>query len=308
MKSVVISGATSMIGIALMNQCIKNNTKVLAIIRKNSTKLNRIPKNRLVKVLYCDADEYENADVKDLQDKYDAFFHFAWNADKIARNDVTLQEQNIRNTIGAVRLAKRLGCYRFIGAGSQAEYGRFEGVLGPNTPIHPDIAYGIAKYSAGRLSSLLCKDIGLEHIWVRVLSVYGIYDNPNTMISYAINELIAGREPEFTKCEQKWDYLFSEDAGRAFYLVGEKGKNNKIYCLGSGIARTLSDYVKSINKQLGKAEDFGIGKRDYAPMQVMHLCADISELTADTGFIPDIVFEEGLSRTVEFWKKQKKCD
>ena len=48
----------------------------------------------------------------------------------------------------------------------------------------------------------------------------------------------------------------------------------------------------------------GIGIKPYAPMQVMHLCADISELTADTGFEPKISFEEGLSKTITFWKNQ----
>ncbi len=229
----------------------------------------------------------------------DVFFHFAWgNTDKTTRNDPILQEKNIKYSLDAVNLAKKLGCKKFVGAGSQTEYGRVEGKLNASTPINPDIAYGMAKYAVGRLTNLRCREFGIEHIWVRILSVYGIYDNPNTMISYAINELLAGREPEFTKCEQKWDYLFSEDAGRAFFLIGEKGKANKTYCLGSGIPRPLADYVKTINKLLDKPENTGIGKKDYAPNQVMHLEADISELTADTGFLPSISFEEGLKRTI----------
>lgn len=74
--------------------------------------------------------------------------------------------------------------------------------------------------------------------------------------------------------------------------------------MGSGTARPLADYVKEINKQFSKPEYDGIGIKPYAPMQVMHLCADISELTADTGFEPKISFEEGLSKTIEFWKNQ----
>ncbi len=93
---------------------------------------------------------------------------------------------------------------------------------------------------------------------------------------YILKENLSGNTPEFTKCEQKWDFLFSEDAGRAFYLIGEKGRNNKVYCLGSGVARPLSDYVKEINKLFSKPENAGIGIKPYAPMQVMYLCADIT--------------------------------
>lgn len=317
-----------MLGLATINEALKNNIEVLAIVRDCSKKIDRLPKSNLIKVLECDIDKLNGLDVSNLSLKqlnednrrivtvssklrnegldYEVFYHFAWGyTDKTTRNDPVLHEKNIKYALDAVELAKKLGCKKFIGAGSQAEYGRFEGKLTALTPINPDIAYGMAKYAAGRLTNLRCKELSIEHIWVRILSVYGICDNPFTMISYAINEILAGREPEFTKCEQKWDYLFSEDAGRAFYLIGEKGKSNKTYCLGSGIARPLADYVKTINKLLDKPENTGIGKRGYAPNQVMHLEADISELTADTGFIPSISFEEGLKKTIAWAIKMK---
>ena len=59
-----------------------------------------------------------------------------------------------------------------------------------------------------------------------------------------------------------------------------------------------------MEKILGKPENTGIGKKDYAPNQVMHLEADISELTAYTGFKPVISFEEGLKRTINWIKME----
>lgn len=54
-------------------------------------------------------------------------FHFGWmGTTGAARNDMDLQCRNIAYTIDAVRLAQRFGCKTFIGAGSQAEYGRTE--------------------------------------------------------------------------------------------------------------------------------------------------------------------------------------
>ena len=321
MNRIVVTGATSMIGVATIEQAVKNNVEVLAIVRVGSTKLDRLPKSNLIKILECDIDKFDNIDLSQVSNwiatasmkprnddlDYDVFYHFAWgNTDKKTRNDPVLQEKNIKYALDAVNLAQKLGCKKFVGAGSQAEYGRVEGKLSILIPINPDIAYGMAKYAAGRLTNLRCKELEIEHIWVRILSVYGIYDNPFTMINYAIKELLVDREPEFTKCEQKWDYLFSEDAGRAFYLIGEKGKANKTYCLGSGVARPLADYVKAINKLLDKPENTGIGKRDYASNQVMHLEADISDLTADTGFIPSISFEEGLKKTIAWAKKKNR--
>ena len=48
--------------------------------------------------------------------------------------------------------------------------------------------------------------------------------------------------------------------------------------------------------------ELGIGELDYYPNQVMHLEADISNLTEDTGFVPQYSFEEGIRETVEWVK------
>ena len=49
-----------------------------------------------------------------------------------------------------------------------------------------------------------------------------------------------------------------------------------------------------------------IGEREYYPNQVMRLTADISELTADTGFQPEVDFKEGIRRTMEWYKGVEK--
>ena len=198
-KKIVVTGATSMLGLALINDAVRHGIKVLAILRTGSRKICRLPKSELISILECDIDGMGEIDTSRLASDYDVFYHFAWAyTDKTTRNDPVLHEKNIKYTLDAVSLAKKLGCKTFVGAGSQAEYGRFEGKLNSLAPVNPDIAYGIAKYSAGRLSNLRCRELGIGHIWVRILSVYGIYDQPSTMISYAIRENLAGRTPEFT--------------------------------------------------------------------------------------------------------------
>ena len=51
--------------------------------------------------------------------------------------------------------------------------------------------------------------------------------------------------------------------------------------------------------------ELGIGEIPYAPKQVMYLCADISELTVDTGFVPKYTFEEGIQETIEWYKRER---
>jgi len=115
---------------------------------------------------------------------------------------------------------------------------------------------------------------------------------------YCIGSLLKGEKPILTSCEQKWDYLNCRDAATAFYLLGEKGKTNKIYNIGSGITKPLLDYVYTIRDAINPNTDLGIGGLDYAPGQVMHLCPDISALKNDTGFVPKVSFLDGLHEAV----------
>lgn len=303
MKGVVVDGATSMLGLALINECISRGIKVLAIARKESKRLERIPNVKSVKTILCDQEDFTNLDITELE-KYEVYYHFAWGSVLAEeRRDVKLQEPNIRYTFDAVYLAQRLGCTRFVGAGSQAEYGRVSGVIGPQTPVNPEVAYGIAKYVAGKMAMILCEGLGMECIWTRTFSVYGPGDNNTTLIMYTIGELLKGNRPIFTRAEQKWDYLYSKDAGAAFYLIGAKGKNKKIYCIGSGFSRPLSEYIYMIRNLIDPALPLGIGELEYAPLQVMNLQADISELKEDTGYEQRYSFEEGIRETIEWYKR-----
>ena len=304
-KKVVISGATGSIGMALISHLIKNNIEVLVLYRKDSLRSNRIPKHPLIKKEVCSLSEMGEFKLKS-DESYDIFYYFAWEGTfGDTRNDMYLQNQNIKFTLDAVHLAKRLGCHTFIGAGSQAEYGRIEGKLTPNTACFPENGYGIAKLCAGQMSRILCEQLGLRHIWTRILSVYGPMDNENSLTMSTIIKLINGAETHFTGGDQVWDFLYSEDAANAFYLLGKKGVNGETYCLGSGNTCLLKDAIKEIFRQINPNAKTGIGDYPYQPNQVMFLCADIESLTRDTGFVPMISFKDGIDKTIKWYKENK---
>ena len=114
-------------------------------------------------------------------------------------------------------------CKTFIGAGSQAEYGRYEGKLDADVPTFPENGYGMAKLCAGQMTRVQCEKYGISHIWTRILSVYGPYDGMNTMVMSLISHLLERKAFPCTKGEQVWDYLYSKNAAKMMYLLGEKG-------------------------------------------------------------------------------------
>ena len=147
MKKAVITGATGMIGITLINYLLEKNISVLAIIRENSSNKLKLPQNKNLKIVECNLNNLNNLDVEECD--YDVFYHFAWDGTfGDDRNNLYKQNLNIKYTLDAVELANKLGCKTFIGAGSQAEYGRVNGIISSNTPTNPENEYGIAKLEA----------------------------------------------------------------------------------------------------------------------------------------------------------------
>ena len=322
MKKVVITGATGAIGRALVSVCIKAGYEVLAVVHRNSKRASELEKTGYCRVLYLDLLEYEHAldamkeqgipfdNMENLStallvgescgtNGYEYFFHLAWMAPfGKERENLPLQLENVKASLAAVHFAKALGCAVFTGAGSQAEYGRVEGKLSPDTPAFPETGYGIAKLCAGQMTRLACEQIGLKHIWPRILSVYGPYDREQTLISTAINDMMNNRETFFTPCDQMWDYVFSEDAARAMLLCAQKGKHGSVYVIGSGEVHLLKEYIKKIAEITGYKKEIGFGKRPYNDKQVMYLQADISDLEK-LGFKPQVSFEEGIRKIIE---------
>ena len=305
MKKIVMTGHTGAIGVALIEQCINENIEVYALCRKNSRRISNIPQSPLVHIIFCDLQEMSEFNDDQIKGA-DVFYHFGWAATIGAgRNDMPLQIQNIQYTIDAVHLAKRLGCSVFVGAGSQAEYGRVEGKLNAEVPTFPENGYGMAKLCAGQMSRVECEKLGLKHIWTRILSIYGPYDGDATMITSTIKKLLNGQIPELTKGEQMWDYMYSKDVAKAFVALGDRGVHGKIYCLGSGQVRPLKEYIEILRDKIDVRAKLGFGEIPYAPKQVMYLCADISDLQNDTGFTPQISFEKGIQETIDWIKSGK---
>lgn len=302
MNKVVVTGATSMLGIAFCFECVNNGTQVIALSRSASERNHLLPISPLIQSIECPLESLAAFESRDAYGA-DAWYHFAWAAtSRSGRDNPLLQAKNIQFTLDALQAASRMGGKKFLGAGSQAEYGRKVGRVLDSSAVLPETAYGTAKYAAGNFVRQLSGELGMEGIWMRIFSVYGPNDQPSTLISYCISELLQRRVPQLTACEQMWDYLYCGDAARAFYLLGKYGVHGKVYNIGSGQSCQLKEFVQAIRNCIDPELPLDIGALPYAAKQVMHLCAGIDNLKKDTGFCPAYSFEDGIKETIEAMK------
>ena len=296
---------------AIVGKCIEKGIEAVLLVNPASPRLARIPKHPLVKTIKCGLKDMSGATGKSLalervdsEAFADSFIHLSWGGTfGDSRNNKELQGRNAEYALDAVRLAARLGCNSFVGAGSQAEYGRVEGVLRPDTQCNHENEYGRAKLRASSETRAMCRELGIRHVWPRIRSIYGPSDGEKTMVMSLISSLLAGEKPSLTAGEQLWDYLYADDAGEAMLALAEHGSDGGIYPIGSGTARPLREYIEIIRDLIDPELPIGFGEVPYSDKQVMHLCADISKLSEDTGFSPKVGFPEGAKRTIEWVKR-----
>ena len=300
----VVTGASSMIGSWITRCLIREGIRVTAVVRPGSSNIKNLSgMSERLSIYYCDIRDIES--LKETGLKADAFFHLSWSSTRgSGRNDESAQRLNVDYTLKALKTAKAIGCRVFIGAGSQAEYGPFEGRLAPDTPMHPVTAYGKMKLEAEIRSREEAEKLGIDHIWPRILSVYGPGDNPENLVASAVIHFLKDEKMAFTPGDQIWDYLYSEDCAEAFIALAKRGISGKAYVLGKGEPLKLRDYITEIYRAVSPEQELVFGERPYNENQVMYLLADISDLVKDTGYIPETSFKEGIQKTVAWFKEE----
>lgn len=303
-RGVIITGATGTIGISLTRLFADKNIPVLAVIRRNSSRRKYIEGLPNVRIEECNLADLSNLSPDDPTE-YNILFHLAWEGSgRESRNSREVQERNVSYIPHVIEFARKLGCDTFVGAGSQAEYGRVNGIIDENYSMNPITEYGRAKLAAEILSRNICKEKGIHYIWTRIFSVYGPGMGMDSLITYSLYEILNGKSPKMTPGEQIWDYMYSDDAANALYLLALNGKPENVYCISGGAGKTVREYVEIIRDVVNPSVKLQFGDVSYQDNQVMELIGDISKLKKDTGFASRVSFEDGIKKMCNWMKNE----
>ncbi len=128
-------------------------------------------------------------------------------------------------------------------------------------------------------------------------------DDPALMIPGLIRTLFDGGRPALTPGTQLWDYLYVEDAARAIEAVALRPGASGVFNLGSGRTATVRSVAERVRDGIDPRLPLGFGEVPSRPGQVMHLEADVGRLREATGWSPEIDLDEGLRRTVAWFRE-----
>lgn len=300
----IVTGATGFIGTALCRELLEQGEQVTAVIRPDSgkrEKLEMLSKEKeaydgLLQIVEAELSELNRLDTE-YHVRADCFYHLAWNGSSgNGRNDFDMQCSNIRYTAEAIRTAKACGCRKFIGAGSQAEYGVVHGTAREDdTAPHPFMMYGAAKLAAYQMGQVLAGQIGIKLVWPRIYSIYGVGENPGTLVNYVIDTLQKGEVPELSPCENMWNFMYITDCVRALRMLGETEAAEGIYHVASEDTRILREFVEELRDIVAPGSKLCFGAKQSDPRRTFWLEPDVGRL-AELGFACEVTFTEGIEK------------
>lgn len=298
MKNVIITGATSFIGLHLINRLLEGNYQIFAVIRPNTQKINALPKDERVKIIEADMSEYRNLNTM-INAHCDIYFSLAWNGTRGAdRDDLNMQEKNYVYSIEALKSVLLMGCKTVISAGSQAEYGLYNCKISEKTTTRPVTQYGIFKLKFFNDAYRLCKEMKVSFKEPRFFSLYGANDYEGTMIISMVKNMLQNKECRLTECTQMWDFLYISDAIDGLVTLIEKSCDEGAYNFGSGIAKPLKAFIEEMYKITNSQSKLLFGSIPYPSTGMVSIEPDVTKLMEETGWKPKVTFAEGIKKII----------
>ena len=302
MKKVIVTGAAGFIGRHLVLELEKQGVEVIALIRPGS-------ENRSASCsVACGLSDYDKLPEMICDRDIDTVYHLAWQgvSDGDAR-DEDVQLANIKATLDLVQSAARMGISGFIGAGSLHEAEAVQEMSEDKVISNLGFMYKSAKTCAHFMAKAKAGALSLRFFWPVITNTYGEGEHSGRLINTVILSVMAGISPDLSEGKQLYDFVHISDVARAFYLIGEKGIDGVNYNIGSGTAKQLREYL-SLTREIantvkgGPQVSLNFGAIQSNVIFLPERAFSIETLVRDTGYHPQVSFDAGIKRTVEWIK------
>ena len=300
-RSILITGAGGFVGAATVKAALADGHRVMAMVRRpGAVRLAGLSGDLSIHAADLSDDTAIAALLRDL--KPEIIVHSAWEGVGGSLRAGDIQFDNIRTTMALADAAIAAGTRKFVGIGSQAEYGRYDRRITEADLPQPTMLYGAAKLAASHLVRQRAREAGMDFAWLRLFSVFGPGDNPNWLIPSVAASLVRGIAPKCTLGTQKWDYLHVDDVASGTLAAAVTDTATGTFNLSSGNPIAVRTLVERLRDLAAPGLAINFGEIPFGPDQIMHLDGDNSRLRDATGWGPAIDPLNALTSVVAEWK------
>ena len=184
-----------------------------------------------------------------------------------------------------------------------------EGFFTEETSYDPRSPYSASKASSDHFVRAFYHTYNLPVIISNCSNNYGPYHFPEKLIPLCIHNILNNKPlPIYGKGENVRDWLFVEDHVKAIDTIFHKGKIGETYNIGGHNEWKNIDIIKELCKQMdkklgresGASEKLITFVKDRAGHDLRY-AIDATKLKNELGWKPSLQFEEGLSRTIDWY-------
>lgn len=308
----LVTGGAGFIGSAFVRQMIGSGAAAVVVLDKLTYAGNL---ENLASVAGCQGYRFVRGDICDtaLLDSLmaelapDAIVHFAAEShvDRSIFAPQPVFETNLRGTFTLLEAARAHRVPRFLHISTDEVYGSLPEPLeaDENFPLRPSSPYSAAKAGSDLLALSYFTTYRVPVIVTRASNNYGPYQFPEKLIPLMISNALEGRPlPVYGDGLQVRDWLYVEDHCRALAAVLEKGREGEIYNIGGNCSLPNLEVVRRILNAAGRPEEL-IQHVVDRPGHDRRYALSSEKIMRETGWRPRVEFEDGLARTVAWYRE-----
>jgi UDP-glucose 4-epimerase len=314
MAHYLVTGVAGFIGSNIARKLVSQGEQVRGIDNLATGRRSNLT-DILSKIDFREADILDNAAIADACRGVDYVFHEAAipSVPKSVKDPVSCNRACVDGTVSVLVAARDAKVKRIVYAASSSAYGdtptlpKHEAM--PPNPISP---YAVAKLAGEYYMTSFYRCYGLETVSLRYFNIFGPYQDPTStysgVLAKFITSMLNGQEPTILgDGEQSRDFTYIDNAVAANLLACHAPAAQvagKMCNVATGTRFTLNQTFQLLKKPTGYS-----GGVKYGPSRegdVKHSLADISRAAECFAYKPLVDFEEGLRRTVVWYRMQSK--
>ncbi|HNS48591.1 MAG TPA: SDR family oxidoreductase [bacterium] len=300
----LVTGGAGFIGSHLVEQLLRAGHRVTVVDNFATGRPDNLPRHENLTVRRADVADYEA--IAGYFRGVDWVFHLAALADIVPSivEPLKYHRANVDGTVAVLQAAREAGVRRFIYTASSSGYGIPDRYPTPETAeIRPEYPYALTKYLGEACALHWFKVYRLPVVSLRLFNVYGPRARTSGTYGAVFGVFLAqklnGRP--FTVVgdgSQTRDFVFVTDVARAFVAAAESEAAGQVFNVGSGRPQSINRIVELLG-----GEKIHIPRRPGEP-DCTH--ADISRITAELGWRPEVSLEAGVKimlENIDYWRQ-----
>jgi len=315
MATYLITGVAGFIGSALARAVLAQGDQVRGIDNLSTGR-----RDNLAEIVH--RIDFQEGDLLDLQALYNAcrgvdyVLHEAAipSVPKSMLDPLGSNRANLDGTVNLLMAARDAKVKRVVYAASSSAYGDTPTLpkqedMTPN-PISP---YAVAKLASEHYMISFYRCYGLETVCLRYFNIFGPRQDPTSpysgVLAKFITQMLKGEQPTILgDGKQSRDFTYVDNAVEANLLACKAAANEvagRVFNVATGRRVDLNETFQILKKLTGYPENVSYGPERAG--DVKHSLADLSRAKKHLGYTPQVDFEEGLRRTIDWYRNQERA-